>query len=41
MQIDVNPYGDGRAAERIIDLAVGRLSRTATRENVLAGECPD
>ena len=35
MQVDVNPYGDGRAAERIVDLAVGRFSPTASRVNVL------
>ena len=27
MQVDVNPYGDGKAAERIIDLAVNRFSK--------------
>ena len=27
MQVDTNPYGDGRAAERIIDLAVARFAR--------------
>ena len=27
MQIDANPYGDGKAAERIIELAVSRFSR--------------
>lgn len=27
MQVDVNPYGDGRAAERIIQLAVARFAR--------------
>ncbi len=26
MQVDVNPYGDGRAAERIVDLAVKRFA---------------
>jgi UDP-N-acetylglucosamine 2-epimerase (non-hydrolysing) len=27
MQVDVNPYGDGKASERIIDLACRRFSR--------------
>ena len=31
MQVDVNPYGDGRAAERIVDLAVGRFARDAVK----------
>jgi UDP-N-acetylglucosamine 2-epimerase len=26
MQVDVNPYGDGKASERIIDLACRRFS---------------
>ncbi len=29
MQVDVNPYGDGKAAERIIDLAVNRFSKAS------------
>ncbi len=29
MQIDVNPYGDGKAAERIVDLALGRFSNAS------------
>lgn len=30
MQVDVNPYGDGRAAERIVDLAFARYSRVVS-----------
>ncbi|MEJ7590899.1 MAG: UDP-N-acetylglucosamine 2-epimerase (non-hydrolyzing) [Planctomycetaceae bacterium] len=31
MQVDVNPYGDGRAAERIVDLAVARFAPVSGR----------
>lgn len=31
MQVDVNPYGDGRAAERIVDLAVERFARDTVK----------
>jgi UDP-N-acetylglucosamine 2-epimerase (non-hydrolysing) len=27
MQVDVNPYGDGKASERIIELALGRFAK--------------
>ncbi len=32
MQVDVNPYGDGRAAERIMDLACQRFARGDVRK---------
>lgn len=31
MQVDVNPYGDGRAAERIVDLTVKRFASVSER----------
>ena len=36
MQIDVNPYGDGKAAERIVDLAVRRFAKFAVIDNLMA-----
>jgi UDP-N-acetylglucosamine 2-epimerase (non-hydrolysing) len=29
MQVDVNPYGDGKASERIIELALGRFAKAS------------
>jgi UDP-N-acetylglucosamine 2-epimerase (non-hydrolysing) len=45
MQVDVNPYGDGRSAERIVELAFGRYSRIVserreTHEPISTGSQP-
>ena len=37
MQVDVNPYGDGHAAERIVDLIVKRFASVSERTE--AGFC--
>lgn len=35
MQVDVNPYGDGKAAGRIVDLAYARFAKFADIDNLM------